>query len=83
MPTNPQPASTCRQLFRVDRKAVCFIRFIFEGYDGIALVETIDPYAACIALHVAPGCEAEAAAVIADLSREHRIEPVGDAGGAN
>ena len=76
MLTNAQPSGTCRRLFRVDRKSVCFIRFIFEGYDGIALVETIDPYAACIALHIAPGCEAEAAAVIADLSRDHRIEPI-------
>jgi len=83
MPTHAPPVSTCRQLFRVDRKAVCFIRFIFEAYDGIAQVETIDPFAACIALHVAPGCEAEAAAVIADLSREHRIEPMGDGCGAN
>ena len=83
MPTNAQETSTASQLFRVDRKAVCFIRFIFEGYDGIAMVETIEPQAACIALHVAPGCETEAAAVIADLRREHRIEPVGDADGAN
>jgi len=70
------PKTTRRQLYRVDRKAVCFIKFIFEAYDGIALIETVDPYAACIALHVAPGCEPEVEALIADLSREHLIEPV-------
>lgn len=66
--------ATQRKLYRVDRKAVCFIKFIFEAYDGIALIETTDPYAACIALHVAPGCECEVEAVLADLRREYLIE---------
>ncbi len=68
--------STSRKLYRVDRKSVCFIRFIFEAYDGIALVETIDPHAACIAVHTAPGCEKEVEAVIRDLGKDHIIEPL-------
>ena len=71
-----QAGSTNRRLYRVDRKAVCFIKFIFEAYDGIALLETIDPHTACIALHVAPGCEPDVDALITDLGREHLIEPV-------
>ena len=66
--------ATQRQLYRVDRKAVCFIKFIFEAYDGIALIETIDPYTACIAIHVAPGCECEVKALLADLRHEYLIE---------
>jgi hypothetical protein len=66
--------STQRKLFRVDRKAVCYIKFIFEAYDGIALVETIDPYAACIALHIAPGCEAEVDALLNDLRKDYLME---------
>jgi len=68
--------STRRQVYRVDRKAVCFIRFIFEAYDGIAVVETIDPHTASIALHVAPGCEYEVGMLLADLRREYLIEPL-------
>ena len=68
--------STSRQLFRVDRKAVCYIKFIFEAYDGIALVETIDPYAACIAIHIAPGCEAEVDALLKDLRKEYLMERI-------
>ncbi len=73
---NKPDGGTNRRLYRVDRKAVCFIKFIFEAYDGIALLETIDPHTACIALHVAPGCEPEVDALIKDLGREHLIEPV-------
>ena len=68
--------STSRQLFRVDRKAVCYIKFIFEAYDGIGLVETIDPYAACIAIHIAPGCEAEVDALLKDLRKEYLMERI-------
>jgi hypothetical protein len=65
-----------RQVYRVDRRAVSFIRFIFEAYDGIAVVETIEPRSACIALHVAPGCEPDVAALVSNLQRDHRMEPV-------
>ena len=68
--------STQRKLFRVDRKAVCYIKFIFEAYDGIALVETIDPYAACIALHIAPGCEADVDALLNDLRKDYLMERI-------
>lgn len=74
MHESPRFESTTRQLFRVDRKAVCYIKFIFEAYDGIAQVETIDPYGACIALHIAPGCEAEVDALLHDLRKEYLIE---------
>ncbi len=82
MKTNNPPTATRLQLYRVDKKAVYFIRFIFEAYDGIAMFETIDPCAASIALHVAPGCESDVAALISDLKRDYRIEPVGEAGDA-
>lgn len=71
---NRRVESTQRRLYRVDRKAVCFIKFIFDAYDGIAVVETIEPQAACIALHIAPGCEAEVECLLADLRREYLIE---------
>jgi hypothetical protein len=73
---SPSVPSTRTLLYRVDRRAVGFIKFIFEAYDGIALLETIEPQTALIALHVAPGCEPDVAALVADLSRDRRIEPV-------
>ena len=70
-----QVTSTNLRLYRVDRKAVCFIKFIIEAYDGIAVLETIDPAVARIALHVAPGCESEVDALLADLQLDFLIEP--------
>jgi len=68
---------TISRLYSIDRKFVGFFKFIMEGYDGIAVVETIDPQAAIIKLHIAPGCESDVDGVLAELQKEILIEPVG------
>lgn len=72
------PPHTLRKDYRIDRRSICLTRFILEAYDGIAVVETIDPRGAAIALHIAPGCEAIVDAIIKDLKRHHFIEPITD-----
>lgn len=67
-------ATTIKRMYRIERKAICFFRFILEAYDGIAILETIDAKAGIIALHIAPGCEDMADGIIADLSCEHLVE---------
>ena len=66
---------TISRFYRVDRKSVCFIRFILEAYDGIALMRTIDPYESKIELRIAPGCETEVEDLLAALSDDFMIEP--------
>jgi hypothetical protein len=55
---------------------VGFVKFIFEAYDGIAVVETIVPQTAIIKLHIAPGCESDVEGVLRELKKEILIEPV-------
>lgn len=66
---------TVSRLYTVERKQVGYIKFIFEAYDGIAVVETIAPQTALIKLHIAPGCESDVDGVLAALGREIIIEP--------
>jgi hypothetical protein len=66
---------TIRQLYRVDRRRISFMKFVFEAYDGLAVVTTLDAAAGIIALRVAPGCEAMAESVVMDLGRRFMIEP--------
>lgn len=73
---HPVPATTTRQLYRIEKKAICFFRFILEGYDGVAILETLDPKAGIIALHVAPGCEDMVDGIIHDLAGDHLVEPL-------
>jgi Domain of unknown function (DUF4911) len=65
---------TERQYYRVERRHINFIRFIFEAYEGLAVVSTIEAAAGLIALAVAPGCGAAAERIMADLSGHFLIE---------
>ena len=66
--------NTTTQSYRIEKKAICFFKFILEGYDGIATLETINAKAGIIALHVAPGCESMVDGIIQDLSGDHLVE---------
>ena len=65
-----------RRLFQIDRKTVCFIKFIIEAYDNMALITTIDPFAAIIELNIAPGCEHEIDRLFENLKHEVLIRPI-------
>lgn len=65
---------TQQKIFRIDRKEIAYLRFIFEACDGVALVRTIDAGMGIIALHIAPGCEADVAVILKGLKKEIMME---------
>jgi hypothetical protein len=64
------------QHYRVDRRKIAFIKFIFEAYDGIAGMRTTDPAKGVIALHIAPGCEEQVEQILRDLEKEILIRRI-------
>ncbi len=48
---------TTKRNFRVDRKDINYIRTTVESYNGMAVVKTLDPFAATIEISISPGCE--------------------------
>lgn len=69
------PTESIKRYYRVDRREIAFIRFIFEAYDGMAVLETLDPQAGIVVFHIAPGCEPDVDLILQDLKREIMIEP--------
>lgn len=67
---------TINKYYRVDRREICFLRFIFEAYDGIAMLTTIDSGSGSVVFHISPGCEEDVEMVLRDLKKEIMIEPV-------
>ena len=57
MSTNHVPRQTVKRQYRVDRREIAFLRFIFEAYEGIAIIETLNPESGLIVIYIAPGCE--------------------------
>lgn len=48
---------TIKQIFKVDRREINYLKITIESYDGMSMVRTIDPYKALIELQISPGCE--------------------------
>jgi len=65
-----------RKYLRIDRKHIAYLKFILEGYDGAAVVSTVDRSAGIVQLDIGPGCEEDVDLIIKDLGREIRIETV-------
>jgi hypothetical protein len=66
---------TKKQYYRVNRREIAFIKFIFEAYDGIAAIRTIDPQKGIVLFYIAPGCEQHFEEILQDLSKQIRIRP--------
>jgi len=65
---------TIKRYYRVDRRAIAYLKFIIEAYDGIASLRTLDPVMGTICLSIAPGCEGDVDLVMANLETELMIE---------
>ena len=66
--------NTIKKYFRVDRREIAFLKFIFEAYDGIATITTVDPDLGVIGLFIAPGCEDDVEMILQDLKKDIMIE---------
>jgi hypothetical protein len=66
---------TTTKIFRIDRQDIAFLKFIFEAYDGIAVLTTLERGSGTVRLTIAPGCDQEVAAVLAGLCQTIRMEP--------
>jgi hypothetical protein len=70
-----------RQHYRIDPRQIGFLRFLLEGYDGMASLTTLDPQTGQIVLQIAPGREPEVDRLLQELRREFLIE-AGEPGAA-
>ena len=71
----PQAAvlSTTQRFLRINRRDISYLRFILEGYDGIAVLTTWDAARGIVRITIAPGCETLVDEIIASLSRAEAI----------
>ena len=58
---------TIKRYYRVDRREIFFIQSIFEGYDGLATISTVDPNRGVIRLSIPPETETDVLDILQDL----------------
>jgi hypothetical protein len=67
---------TLEKYFRVDRREIAFLKFIFEAYDGIVTITTVDPDQGIVRFCIAPGCENDVEMVLKNLKKDIMIEGI-------
>ncbi|MFH1079527.1 MAG: DUF4911 domain-containing protein [Pseudomonadota bacterium] len=59
-----------RTYFRIQRKDVALLKFILEGYEGLATVTTVNPAAAHVQISAPADFSAEVAEIIRAVQKE-------------
>ena len=67
---------TIHKKYIVEKSKISFLKFIFEAYDGVAVITTIDAKKGLIRFAIAPDCIKEADEIIQDLKKDIKIEQV-------
>ena len=65
---------TLVRTFRLDRKDIWYLHFIFEAYDGVGTVSTVHPREGIVQISVPASRREEAELLIRELSREITME---------
>ena len=65
-------------LLEVDKKEIAYIVSIFEGYDNLAVVRTVDPSQSIIELIISPDYLEDTRQLINALSKEVYIRKIGN-----
>ena len=64
-----------KKLLRVDKRKIGFMKFIFEAYDGIANLTTIDSGKGIVMLNIPDGCDQYVDTLLQSLAKDILIEP--------
>ena len=62
-------------------REIAYVKFVFESYEGVAVVRTLDRHAAHLVVLVAPDFEADARAVVRSLAGEGACAETGPPAG--
>jgi len=62
-------------------REIAYVKFLFESYEGVAVVRTLDRHAAHLVVLVAPDFEGDARAAVRSLVEEGACVETGPPGG--
>ncbi len=67
---------TTKKYYRVDRREIAFLKFIFEAYNGMVILTTLDVKTGLVIFRIAPGCEPDVEMILQELKKNIMIEEV-------
>ncbi|MFN8543941.1 MAG: DUF4911 domain-containing protein [Candidatus Binatia bacterium] len=69
-PAPPLAADVVPIFLRVPRAEVAYVKFVFESYEGVAVMRTLDRHVALLVAIAVPDFVAQARAITASLAAE-------------
>jgi len=51
-------------ILSIEKSEICYLQWIIESYDGMAIVRTIDSMNGTVEISIAPGCSEEIESLI-------------------
>ena len=79
MATTAQPQRATLRIYRVDPYEIHYLKFVLEGYDGLATLTTLDPRQGLVQLAIPPGCDSSLEMLMEALGQELTLERVSPA----
>jgi hypothetical protein len=71
--SHPSIIQTSKLILSIEKHEICYLQWIIESYDGMAIMRTIDQNNGIIEISVAPGCTKEILSVINSLKEDGSI----------
>jgi hypothetical protein len=65
---------TISQLIQIPPREIAYLNFVFESYEGVAAVRTIDPHRGIVELMVSPHYQEETREILKSLTEEFPIQ---------
>jgi hypothetical protein len=70
------PMDTISLLIQIPPHEIAYLNFVFESYEGVAAVRTVDPRKGIVELMVSPSYQEEIKEILEDLAEEFPIQEV-------
>ena len=65
---------TISLLIQIPPREIAYLNFVFESYEGVAAVRTIDPHRGIVELMVSPHYQEETREILKSLTEEFPIQ---------
>ena len=71
--SHPSITQTHKYVLSIEKSEICYLQWIIESYDGMAIMRTLDPMNGRVEISIAPGCTEEILSIIEHLKEDGSI----------
>lgn len=64
---------TRKLILSIAKSEICYLQWIIESYDGVAVMRTLNPMNGTVEISIAPGCTEEIISLINSLQHDNSI----------